>query len=110
MSGDTPRLPYGYQVNATKTWLITKEQYYETASSTFSGTQVNITKEGKVHLGAALGTQEYIDQFVKRKVSEWCSEVEKLARIAETQPRAAYAAVTHGLIGKWNYLSISLIC
>ena len=85
--------------------LITKEQYYETASSTFSGTQVNITKEGKVHLGAALGTQEYIDQFVKRKVSEWCSEVEKLARIAETQPHAAYAAVTHGLIGKWNYLS-----
>ena len=96
---------YGYQVNATKTWLITKEQYYETESSTFSGTQVNITKEGKVHLSAALGTQEYIDQFVKRKVSEWCSEVEKLARIAETQPHAAYAAVTHGLIGKWNYLS-----
>ena len=37
---------YGYQVNATKTWLITKEQYYETASSTFSGTQVNISYQG----------------------------------------------------------------
>ena len=28
----------------------------------------------------------------------------KLSKIAESQPHAAYAAFTHGLCSKWNYL------
>ena len=31
-------------------------------------------------------------------------EVKKLSKIVETQPHAAYAAYTHGLASKWNYL------
>lgn len=38
-------------------------------------------------------------------MTDWCSELEKLSTIADTQPHAAYAAVTHGLASKWNYLS-----
>ena len=96
---------FGYHANAIKTCLITKEQHYDSAVSAFSGTQVNITKEGKVHLGVALGTQKHIDKFVEGKVSVWCAEVENLSHIAETQPHAAYTAITHGMVGKWNYLS-----
>ena len=33
------------------------------------------------------------------------NEVEKLSKIAETQPHAAYAAFTHGLSSKWSYHS-----
>ena len=54
-----------------------------------------------------LGSQEYTDRFVKGKVKEWCNELEKLSSIAETQSHAAYAAITHGLADKWNYLSRS---
>ena len=61
--------------------------------------------EGRPHLGAPLGSQEYPDLFVKGKDKEWCNELEKLASIAETQPHAVYAAITHGLADKWNYLS-----
>ena len=32
-------------------------------------------------------------------------EVCTLARIARTEPQAAYSAFTHGLAGKWNYLT-----
>ena len=30
-------------------------------------------------------------------------EIEKLSKFAETQPHAAYAALSHGLISRWNY-------
>ena len=96
---------YGYNANALKTWLITKQQYLQTAKEAFKGTLVNITTEGRSHLGAPLGTREYIEQYVNKKVTEWCSELEKLTSIAETQPHAAYAAITHGLASKWNYIS-----
>ena len=96
---------YVYHANATKTWLITKQLHHQSAMSAFSGTHVNITVEGKPHLGAPLGSQEYTDLFVKGKVKEWCNELEKLASIAETQLHAVYAAITHGLADKWNYLS-----
>ena len=96
---------YGYHANATKTWLITKQLHHQSAISAFSGTQVNITVEGRPHLGVPLSSQEYTDLFVKGKVKEWCNELEKLASIAETQPHAAYAAITHGLADTWNYLS-----
>jgi len=39
----------------------------------------------------------FVRQYVKRKVEYWVNEVEKLSKIAETQPHAAYAAFTHGL-------------
>ena len=42
--------------------------------------------------------------YVKRKVECWVNEMEKLSKIAETQPHVAYAAYTHGLSHKWNYL------
>ena len=38
-------------------------------------------------------------------MSEWICAVERLSSIALTQPHAAYAAFTHGLVGKWTYLT-----
>ena len=58
----------GYHANATKTWLITKLLHHQSAISTFSGTQVNITVKGRPHLCARLGSQEYTDLFMKGKV------------------------------------------
>ena len=95
---------YGYHANATKTWLVTKTQHLQAATSAFSGTKVNITAEGRPYLGTAIGTKEYCDQFIEERVTKWCNELERLVHIAETEPHAAYAAFTHGLTSKWNYL------
>ena len=91
---------YGYFPNAAKTWLLTKPEYLSRAKSEFDNIKVNVTCEGRPHLGAALGTQEYMDKFVEGKVDNWCAELELLSFIAKTQPHAAYAAYTHGMTSK----------
>ena len=64
----------------------------------FEKSGVSITVEGKKHLGAAIGTNTFIENYVTNKVSGWVSETERLSQIAESQPHAAYAALTHGLM------------
>ena len=77
----------------------------EEAKNQFKDSGVSITPEGKIHLGAAVGTTQFIPAYVEQKVAEWVKEVERLLSIAITQPHAAYAAFTHGLKHKWTYLT-----
>ena len=46
----------------------------------------------------------FLTGYFKQKVEEWTEEVKTLSEYAKTQPHAAYAAFTHGLSSKWNYL------
>ena len=85
---------YGYFPNASKTWIITKQQYHAEAIAIFKDSNLNITTEGKHHLGAALGTRNFVESFVKKQVSEWISEIKLLSQIAVSQPHAAYASLT----------------
>ena len=95
---------FGYYPNPSKTWLVTKEGCEAAGFSTFAGTGVNVTQDGRPYLGAAVGSTEYVEKFVKSKVSSWLSSVCNLTAIARTQPHAAYSALTHGLSSKWTYL------
>ena len=95
---------YGYFANASKTWLIVKQEHLPLATELFADSGVQITVEGRRHLGAALGTESFTESYVKGKVQEWVEEVTRLSRIATSQPHAAYAALTHGLLSKWLYL------
>ena len=65
----------------------------------FKDTAMTISEEGKQYLGGV-----FVEQFVQRKVEGWAKEVERLSTFAVTQPHAAYAAFTHGLVSRWNYL------
>ena len=96
---------FGYFTNASKTWLVTKEDYLSAASAAFADTGVKVTSEGRPYLGAALGTEEYMKAFVADKVQQWAGELEQLATIARSQPHAAHAAFTHGMTSKWTYLT-----
>ena len=95
---------YGYFANASKTWLITKQQHLEAAQSCFLGTGVNITTKGRPYLGAPIGIDEYINSFFKNKVQQWSTELKTLVYIATTQTHVAYAAYTHGLTSRWSFL------
>ena len=94
---------YGYFPNARKTVLIVKEQFLDVAKARFGNTGVIITTEGQRHLGAAIGSQAFREQYVTDLVEGWVKEVETLAEYAECEPQAAYAAFTFGLIHKWSY-------
>jgi hypothetical protein len=96
---------FGYHANASKMWLITKEAYLSQAKELFKDTCVNITSQGRPYLGAALGSDEFCDQFVSRKVAEWRDELTQLAIAASTQPHTTFAAFTRGFIHKFTYLA-----
>ena len=96
---------FGYYPNSAKTYLIVKEEFETKAKALFADTDVNITINGKRHLGAALGANTFTEEYVSSKVVEWVKEIVHLSTIASTQPHAAYAAFTHGLSSHWSYIS-----
>ena len=96
---------FGYFPNGEKTWLVVKEKHYDDALNAFSGTKVRVTTHGRRLLGAALGMRAFADEFVAAKVRELELELQALARIATTQPQAAYSALSQGVAGKWLYLA-----
>ena len=73
------------------------------ATHTFDGTQVQTTTVRGRYLGGCIGSDEYSKQVLTTLAQEWTIEVKLLAKIAHSQPHAAYAALTHGLIGRWVY-------
>ncbi|XP_064391050.1 uncharacterized protein LOC135338886 [Halichondria panicea] len=96
---------FGYFPNPSKTWLVTKQNHHDRATNIFAGSGVNVTPEGRPYLGAAIGSREYIAEYVNTKVQLWSSSINTLSNIAKSQPHAAYSAITHGLLSKWTYLS-----
>ena len=91
---------YGYYPNASKSWLIVKEEHLPVAEITFQESGVAITKEGRRYLDGAIGTRTFVETYAKEKVSAWSQEVECLSSIATSQPHAAHTAFTHGLVNK----------
>ena len=92
---------YGYFPNTLKTVLIVKPHLLPVANSIFGGTNVQITDQGQRHLGAALGSHDFAEEYVSKKVCTWTAEV---FSIAANRPHAAYCAFAHGVIGRWVYI------
>ena len=59
---------YGYSANASKTWLVVRPEYLDQAKEIFAESGVQITAEGRRHLGAAVGTRSFAEAFVSTKV------------------------------------------
>ena len=64
---------------------------------------INVTTEGHKHLGTALGSRSFLEEYVGEKVDEWVNKVTKPADFAISQPQACYAAFTFGLRHRWTY-------
>ena len=95
---------FGYDVNAKKSWLILKNaNQLEEAQDIFRGSDIKITVSGKCHLGAALGSAEFREEYAKEKVCKWSNEIHRLADIARSEPQAAYAAFIHGGQHRFTY-------
>ena len=88
---------------STKTWLFVKQHSVDKARTVFEGTGVNIASEGRSCLGAAVGTESFVQNFVQAKVTEWSAEIKHLAR--KSHPQEVHTALTLGLAGRWVYLA-----
>ena len=95
---------FRYYVNEKKWWLILKsEAHLETATNLFRDSKVNITTEGKRHLGASIDSNEFIVKYVIKNFNEWCEELKTLSNFAKSQSQAAYAAFCFGEQNKYSH-------
>ena len=78
---------FGYHPNAIKCWLIVKPNKYEEAMEAFQNKGINVTTEGRRHLGAALGSREFLEDYVNDKAEQWVEEIIKLSGFASSQPQ-----------------------
>ena len=69
----------------------------------FKDTAINVTTEGHKHLGAAVRSRSFLEEYAGEKVDERINEVTKFADFAISQPQASYAAFTFGLRHRWTY-------
>ena len=95
----------GYFPNAMKFWLITKPGKEVAARILFDGTAINVSTWGHRHLGAALGSREYLEEYVSQKVEDWVAQVVQLAEFAKSQPQADFI---FGLRHMWTYFQRTL--
>ena len=95
---------YGYHTNSMKTYLLVKKDLLDDAERAFGGTGVQFTSSGFGYLGSAVGELNFVEDFFRKKVQDWTKESEKLAVFAKTEPHAAFAALSHGLRGRYTYL------
>jgi len=97
-------LDFGYYPEAKKSWLITKAKFESTAKAIFKDSQVNVTTEGKRHLGATIGTDGFKKSYVREKVYELTEQLKTLSKIALIEPQAAYTCFISGFRHKLTYM------
>ena len=98
------RYGYGYFTNSEKTQLLVKPELEQEARQVFAETGIRIVTGSLRYLGSEIGSEEAVAESVQQRVAKWKEELKKLTEIAKTEPHAAYAAISHGLRGRWTYL------
>ena len=59
---------YGYFPNSSKTYLVVKKDHLGTAKDVFCDSNIQITTSGRPLLGAAIGSEEFIESLLKRRL------------------------------------------
>ena len=81
----------GYFPKASKSFLIVKEDKLGEARNVFNDSNVNISIEGKRHLGAVIGSNDkYREKYVKDLVNDWNNQLALLSSIAESHSQVYY--------------------
>ena len=62
----------------------------------FEATEVKITTEGQKHLGAAIGSKRFNNDFVTKRIDKWTKDLIVLAQLAKYAPQEAYTCFTGG--------------
>ena len=94
---------FGYHPEPKKTFLVTDAEDKEKAIEWFSELGVKVVT-GQRFLGGYVGDRENMEEYVQQQVQKWVHHVEKLTNAAESQPQAAYAALTKSLQFEWTSL------
>ena len=66
--------------------VVKNIEKHEEAHELFRDSPINITVEGKRHLGAAIGSSQFKEEYINEKVNKWASNIETLSEIAKSEP------------------------
>ena len=72
---------FGYYPNASKSWLVLKDESAALAPSIFGDTGINLTTEGHRYFGSVIGSSNFVACFVEKKVSDSVDQIIKLNSI-----------------------------
>ena len=90
--------------NQKKCVLIVKNEDTQLeAHEIFSEYGIEITTEGKRHLGAVIGTKKFKNEYMHDLVNNWVDDVKLLAEIAWSEPQSAYAAMAFAVQHRWKF-------
>ena len=95
-------------MNGQKSWLIVKNEQSAERARILFGETVNVTTEGKRHLGAVLGSLAYKESYCNGMVDSWIDQLKVLSEFAVSQPQAAYAVFTKGFRSKFTFFFRSI--
>ena len=62
----------------------------------FQTTGINEITDGRRHIGPALGSRDFLEDYVNDKAEQSIEEVIKLSEFANSQPQTCFAAYTFG--------------
>ena len=60
---------FGYFPEPKKSWLIIKSDCFAKAIHMFNDTNIQITTQGRRHLGPALGTSQFRNEYIMEKIN-----------------------------------------
>ena len=75
----------------------------EQAEQVFEKTNINITSEGRPYLGAAIGGQNFTNDYLRDKLEEWSNELSSLEAAAKTEPHLTIIALFKVIESRWNF-------
>ena len=84
--------------------MIGKPELLDSAREIFERSGVQVTANGQCHLGAAIGSHRFAEEYVAEKVKLWSEKNHALSNFAQAHLHSAYNAFTLGVIHKWNFL------
>ena len=93
---------FGYHPEPHKCYLIVTPRLKERSELLFGPLGVKIVT-GQRFLGGYIGDSHGQQLYMTKKITEWCSHVDKLATAAKNQPQCAFAALTKSLQFEWNF-------
>ena len=65
--------------------MVVKSDCFDKAIHIFNDTNIQITIQGRRHLGAALGTSQFRNKYIMEKIKKWVEELHVLSEIAKIQ-------------------------
>ena len=94
---------FGYFPEPDKSFLVVHPDYIDTAREIFKDLKLNIVS-GKRFLGGFIGSSDDTEQWLNDQIQKWIQSVEKLSKVARTQPQAAFVAMTKSLQMEWTFI------